>query len=295
MKKFCLNMSDIGYGANVIGIQHGYKTLANKYPELAKQINYIDHSLKEEDMDQKNKKFYNTVYDACLKVYKANLDCFKNEGFPILIGGDHSLALGSIKASMEYHSDNIGVIWIDAHTDINTFETSDTGHIHGTPVSSLLGINDSKYDNLGNKLRLKPENLVYFATRSIDYPEDVLVKKYNILNITDATIKSTSLEEQLDIAIEYLKDKVDKIHISLDLDSINPQYITGVSTPVDNGLEVNQPLQIIQKFHENFNIISLDIVEYNPLQDKCGQSLDYVVELTQSIENIMKKEGLSNE
>jgi ornithine decarboxylase len=277
MKEIQINMSDLGFGANRIGIIHGYQNIVNHYPKLAQKINYISYDIQKENFLEYNKKFYNTVYHACENIYHANLKTLQDNKFPILLGGDHALALGSIKATLEYYQpEDIGLIWIDAHTDINTFEITESGHIHGMPVSGLLGINDDKYNNLGNKLRIKPENLVYFATRDIDYGEAVLVNKYHLLNFTDMKIKADSLENKIKETIYYLKDKVKKIHISLDLDSMNPEAIKGVSTPVKGGLSIDQPMQIINELSKYFEIVSLDIVEYNPLEDTDEKTITYI-------------------
>lgn len=287
MKKIEINMSDIGFGANRLGIQHGYTMIKDKNPDLASKINYVPYTLYAEDMTMENKKFYNTVFEACLNVYNAHLKSFENGSLPILLGGDHSLALGSVKATLQAHEgEEIGLIWIDAHADINTFEITDSGNIHGMPVSGLLGLNDNKYNSLGNSLKINPENLVYFATRSVDYCEDILINKHSILNLTDAKIKATSFEDRLEELINHLDGKVKKVHISLDLDGINPQMIKGVSTPVDGGLTLEQPFKLMKAVNEKFEIVAIDIVEYNPLTDIDEKTIVYVKELVKDIETL---------
>lgn len=286
MRQIKINMSDIGFGATFIGIQHGYKMIEKLKPDLAKKLNYIPYTLYAEDMKQTNKKFYNTVYEACLNIYNENLKDLEAGKLPILLGGDHSLALGSVKASMEANNEDIGLIWIDAHADINTFEISETGHIHGMPVASLLGLNDEKYNNLGNDMKIKFENLAYFATRAVDRDEQILIEKHNILELSDARICATSFEEKLIELINYFKGKVNKVHVSLDLDSINPDLIKGVSTPVTGGLSLEQPLEIIKKVNDNFEIVAIDIVEYNPMKDIDERTVAYVDKLISDLEQI---------
>ncbi|MDF9867226.1 arginase [Bacilli bacterium PM5-3] len=287
MKKIEINMSDIGFGANRIGIQHGYTIIKEKYPQLASKINYVPYNYMFEDVTQSNKKFYNTVFEATLGIYNANLDSIEKGKLPVLLGGDHSLALGSVKASLKANEgEDIGLVWIDAHADINTFEITDSGHIHGMPVAGLLGLNDDKYNSLGNDLQIKPSNLVYFATRSIDYGEDVFINKYNILNLTDAKIKASSFEERLNELVTYLKNKVNKVHISLDLDSINPDEIKGVSTPVFGGLKKDEPLKIFKRLSEEFEVVGIDIVEYNPMEDTDEKTVEYVNSLLEEVEKL---------
>ncbi len=286
MKEIKINMSDTGYGANVLGIQHGYEMIKSLNPSLASKLSYVDHKIYPESMKLTNCKFYNTIYEACLKIYKNNLEDLKNNKMVVTLGGDHSLALGSVKASVEYAGEDIGLIWIDAHADINTFEISESGNIHGMPVSGLVGINEEKYNNLGNDIRVKPENIVYFATRAVDYEEKILIHKHNIKEISDAKIKASSFESSLADLITYLKGKVNKVHISLDLDSINPNDIKGVSTPVDGGLKLNEPIELIKKVNDTFEIVSIDIVEYNPLRDIDENTLKYIDGLVQDLEKI---------
>lgn len=283
MKEIKINMSDIGYGANVLGITHGFVMLTRNKPAIAAKVNYLKHNMLEEDMTSSNKKFYNSVYDASMQVYKKNLTDLKNGKFVVTLGGDHSLALGSVKASMEYANEDIGLIWIDAHADINTFETTESGNIHGMPVSSLLGINEKKYNDLGNDLRIKPENLVYFATRDVDVKEAVIIEENNIREYSDKIISESSFEECIKEAIEYLKPRVSKIHISLDLDGLTPDVIKGVSTPVKGGLNVNDPIYLIKEMMNHFEVISFDIVEYNPLTDTDENTVAYLETLVNDL------------
>ncbi|MEG0364885.1 MAG: arginase family protein [Erysipelotrichales bacterium] len=287
MPNIQINMCDLGCGANRIGILHGYTMIKALKPELAAKINYLPYALEAENMKLENKKFYNTILSASLKVYEENLKVLNEKKVPILLGGDHSLALGSVRASMKANEqEDIGLVWIDAHADINTFETSDTGHIHGMPVAGLVGLNDEKYNTLGFDKKIKFENLVYFATRSVDHGEAVKVAKYDILELSDAKIYATSFEERLEEMINHLKGKVNKVHISLDLDSINPETIKGVSTPVFGGLSIDQPIKIFKRLKEEFEVVSIDIVEYNPLTDVDEMTIKYVEDLITDIEEL---------
>ncbi len=286
MKDLKLNMSDIGVGANVLGITHGYMMLNKLKPNLAKKIDYLKHIQYEEDMKLTNKKFYNTVYHASLDIYNKNVKDLSENKLVVTIGGDHSLALGSVKASMEYANEDIGLIWIDAHADLNTFEISESGNIHGMPVSGLLGINDEKYNNLGNEKRIKPENVVYYATRAVDADEAVLIDKYSIKEFSDEIIKNSSFEDCLKAGIDYLKNKVSKVHISLDLDGIDPSKIKGVSTPVKGGLDLNDPITLIKEYNKHFDIVAIDIVEYNPLTDVDECTIEYVDQLVNDLSKL---------
>jgi len=286
--KFIINMNDCGYGANRMGITCGYKTIKEFKKELADKINYVDYKVAPID-DKEPAKYYQTVYNASKSIYDANLAVYKDGNFPITLGGDHSLALGSVKAALEVYGNEIGLIWIDAHADINTFEQSDTKNIHGTPVASLLGINEQKFDNLGNEIRLNPENLVYIGTRSVDYEEEINIAKYDICELSDSLIKATSFDEQKDNLIHYLDGKVKKVFISLDLDSMDPTLISAVSTDVTGGLLPDDVIKLIKEVNDKFEIIGLDVFEYNPLNDKNFETLNFVDKFLKEIEAILSK------
>ncbi|MDR2832112.1 MAG: arginase family protein [Streptococcaceae bacterium] len=289
MKELQFNMSDIGFGANRLGIMHGWVTIQDQNPELASKINYIPHRLYPENHYAWNKKFYNTVHAASVSVYEKNLETFAQGMTPILVGGDHSLALGSVKASMKAHEgEDIGLVWIDAHGDLNTFEITESGNIHGMPVAGLIGINDEHYNNLGNDLRMKPENVAFIATRDVDYEEDILMHKLGILNYTDTLLRATSIDAAIEAITNKFRGKVSKLHISFDFDSCNPEVIKGVTTAVPGGLTREQPFEIMKKLSERFEIVAIDIVEYNPLTDIDGETLNLLDEMTTKLQSLVK-------
>lgn len=279
MKNYTITMCDLGFGANSLGVLCGYETIKALKPNLTNKIEYLDYQIKAYDAATAKARYYDIVYDACLKLYDKTLAVIKDNKIPITLGGDHSLALGSVKANLKQYSNDLGLVWIDAHADINTFEHSASKNIHGTPVASLLALNDEKYNSLGNDLILDKNKLVYFATRSVDYFEQGTIFAQAIYEIKDAYIKATSFEIQLQNLILNLKNQTDKIHISLDLDSMDPSIIKGVSTPVKHGLTPQQVLTMFQELNANFEIVGIDIFEYNPLFDDNHATINFIEEL----------------
>ncbi|WP_423364429.1 arginase family protein [Mycoplasma sp. P36-A1] len=286
MKNFKINMSDIGYGADVLGIGLGYVNIKKFKPELAKKINYIPHVPVAEETINAKVKNYNSIYQACLDLYNENLKTV-SQGYKYLsLGGDHSLALGSVKASLETYGDDIGLIWIDAHADINRFSETESGNVHGTPVASLTGINEEKYNNLGNSKRISFENIVYVGTRSVDYPEQITIFEKNILELKDALLKSSTFSKEMDKLVKHLKNKVSKVHISLDIDAIDPSILKGVSTPVEGGLSIQEVKQLFETVNSNFEIAAVDIYEFNPQNDIDGKTIDFVEDFVDFLEKL---------
>lgn len=223
-----------------------------------------------------NLKNLDQVLDYTFKLANKTAQAIKDGFAPITIGGDHSVALGSI-LGVSSQINNLGVIWVDAHADMNTDETSPSGNLHGMPLSALQGIgHPSLINNLPLKNFIKSENIVIIGTRSIDPLELELMKEKKIKYYSFQDIKEKGLFLVLQEATKYLFNKVSNIHLSFDLDVMNPLIVPGVSTPVDDGLNIVEALEIIGYFFTAFQVKSFDIVEYNPSLDKDYLTRDFV-------------------
>ena len=219
------------------------------------------------------------------------VDKYQKEGFiPVTIGGDHSLAIGSIAGSAA-NNDNLGVLWIDTHPDSNTNETTVTFRIHGYPLGASMGFGLDELTNLyQNKTKVNYKNVVMFGINDIDAPEQELIDKYNIKTFTYDEIKKRGIDICIKEAIDYLKSRVDNIHLSFDIDSITPLECPGVNVPNrwDRGITKNEALKAVETFNKELNVVSMDIVEYNPLTDKDNKSLNIVLDAVNIIKNIYK-------
>ena len=216
-------------------------------------------------------------YDELLALEVDN--AIKNGYMPIVIGGDHSLAIGSIAGVSENYE--IGVIWIDTHPDSNTNETTTTFHIHGYPLGASMGFGQGELTNLYFKgTKVKFENVVMFGIDDIDKPEKDLIDKYSIKYFSYSDIEKNGIDYCINETIKYLKDKVDYIHISFDIDVITTKDSPGVSVPNrwDNGLRKSDALKTVESFLKNLNVVSMDVVEYNPLTDEDNKSLNIVLD-----------------
>ena len=182
----------------------------------------------------------------------------RERNFPLILGGDHSISYGSLKGVLEYYRNNIHVLWIDSHTDINTEASSTTKSKHGMPLSSLMGFNNEDWGlndwGLSNPKYLNPQQLTYFGINSIDDFEMNKIKELNIDYVHRDEIYSKPLRE--------LIPEGAPLHISFDVDVLDKHFVPCTGTPVDRGLEPEFINMVLSHFKGQ--VVSMDIVEYNP-------------------------------
>lgn len=211
-----------------------------------------------------------------------------SKDFPLFIGGDHSLSLGSVSA-VSKHISNLGVIWFDAHGDMNTNKTSPSGNIHGMILAALQGVGDKSLTNLYyNGIKIKTENVLIYGARDLDLEEEKLINELGVKVLTFNYIKEIGIEKSLDEVKEFYKNKTNNIHLSFDLDVLDPQEIPGVSVPVEGGFKRLEVNLIIKELFNLFEINSMDVVEYNPDFDKEDVTLDYLNEVIMLVEELKK-------
>lgn len=211
------------------------------------------------------------------KVYES----LSNSYLPLVIGGDHSLALGSIAGSSKFFKDDLAIIWVDAHGDINTPETSPSGNIHGMPLASSMGVGDKILTNLYfDGIKVKPENVFLLGCRDLDLGELELVKNKNLNLWTMEDIKNKGIQVVLKELIEALnKTKVNNVHLSFDIDALDPSYVPGTGTPVKDGLAFSEGKIVIETILDTSLVKAIDFVEFNPALDKNSRTLETCLEM----------------
>ncbi len=206
--------------------------------------------------------------------------------FPLCIGGDHSMALGTIAGISSYCKKNkleLGVIWIDAHPDMNTDTTSPSGNIHGMPMSASLGLGHEKLVNFcGFKPKIKPENCALIGIRSIDILERKNIKKLKLPVYTMSDIDKLGIHRVITRVLKHFKENVDHIHVSFDLDSVDPSIVPGVGTPVPGGLSYREAHLIMEAIAECGCMSSLEVTEVNPILDNKNKSAIFASEIIAS-------------
>lgn len=270
-------------GCSATGSEYAIDYLFQTYPDYKNELELLPIERLEEDFNEKKLKFLNSTVAMCETLKNRVTELVDNGYRPITIGGDHSLALGSVAGVTAIKKD-IGIIWIDAHGDLNTNVTTPTGNIHGMPLAAIIGEGDHRLTDVMDGNFIDPSNVFLLGSRDLDPGEVMLMKEKGISYIPYSKVVEEGLEKTFEIIKEKLQ--VEELHISFDLDSMNDQKITGVNTLVsDGGFEKNEVLEIFQFLFENYKVSSVDIVELNPINDKNGQTVLMVNDLIQYLNN----------
>lgn len=204
--------------------------------------------------------------------------------YPLVLGGDHSIAIGTL-AGLSSKYENLGVIWYDAHADLNTEETSPSGNIHGMPLAVSIGLGHANLVNIrGGNPKINPENVVIIGARSVDPGERELIKEKGIKVFSMHEIDKLGMTEVMEQTIEYFRERnVDGVHLSLDLDGIDPLYTPGVGTPVPGGITYRESHLAMEMLHASNLITSAEFVEVNPILDEKNKTADVAVALMGSL------------
>ncbi len=203
---------------------------------------------------------------------------------PLVLGGDHSLALGSVAGVARHRK--VGLIWVDTHGDFNTHETSPSGNIHGMPLAALCGYGAEALVTLGGAERrgakLAPQNVAIVGARELDPDERQLLRSSGVAVYSMEMIDRLGIVEVLERAIEVACRGTDGIYLSLDLDVIDPMYAPGVGTPVPGGLTFREAHLAVELIAETERLVGMDLVEVNPILDKINMTGELAVQLALS-------------
>lgn len=203
--------------------------------------------------------------------------------FPLVLGGDHSIAIGTLAGLMK-HYQNLGVIWYDAHADLNTKETSPSGNIHGMPLAISLGIGHEGLTGIyGKETKIKAENIVIIGARSLDDGEKELIRDKGIKVYTMHEIDRLGMTRVMEETIDYLRGRTDGVHLSLDLDALDPNDAPGVGTPVAGGISYRESHLAMEMLEESKLITSAEFVEVNPILDEKNRTAEAAVALMGSL------------
>lgn len=261
--------SDLGLSTS--GTQLGPDILINNINKnniIIKKLSCNNNYKKELDANNKMKNLneLNLFNEQLYCTVKNTLD---NNNFPITLGGDHSIAIGSALASINKYN-NLGIIWLDAHGDYNTFDTTPSGNIHGLPFAVITGYEKRFLANFHKGNYFNPKNAVLLGARDIDEPYELEnIKAAGVTIITTEDIKKYGFNAMYEKAFSIASAGTNGIHISYDVDCIDCDIATGVSTPVKNGINLDEAYGFVDYIIKNKeNVTSVDIVEFNPLNDK---------------------------
>ena len=206
--------------------------------------------------------------------------------FPLILGGDHSLSIGTVSAMARHHrerGDSIGVIWVDAHADMNRPETTPSGNIHGMSLAVLMGYGDERLVELaGEEPALRPENVSVLGARALDEGERTLIRELGVRVFTMSEIDERGVGPCMDEALERANEGTAGFHLSYDLDSLDPQEAPGVGTPVQGGLTYREGHLVCEKAAASGRLLSMEMVELNPVLDDRNKTAQMAVGLLAS-------------
>jgi arginase len=206
--------------------------------------------------------------------------------FPLIIGGDHSVAIGSIAglaAAYKQQGKRLGVIWVDAHADMNTPDSTPSGNIHGMPLAVNLGVGAPELCAVGGDFqKLQPQNVALIGIRDLDQTEQRIVRESGVHAYTMTDVDRYGMASIMDKVLETMKRQVDVIHLSFDLDGLDPSVAPGVGTPVAGGLTYREAHLLMEMTSDTGLLGSMDVVEDNPVLDVRNQSAIVAAELVES-------------
>jgi arginase len=275
---------DMGPSAlRVAGLQARIKQLGHQVEDIG---NISVKQAEEMSYGEKRAKYLAEIADAC-KDLGAMVEKSLEEGMlPVVLGGDHSIAAGTLSgvaAHFKKKEKKVGLIWLDAHGDINTPESSPSGNVHGMPLAAAMGYGATELVELqGFKPKVEPQNISLVGIRDLDSQEKKLAKKSGVHVFTMRDIDERGMREVMSDALKYAMDDTDGISVSLDMDFVDPSDAPGVGTPVRGGVTYREAHLAMEMLADTEAMVSLEIVEINPVIDEHNRTALLGVELVLS-------------
>ncbi|HEV2022893.1 MAG TPA: arginase [Terriglobales bacterium] len=276
---------DMGPSAvRVAGLEARLEALGHTVEDAGNILVAIAEQKKEGDPKAK---YLKEIVATCTKHADLVLKTLEAGKIPIVLGGDHSVAVGTMAGVAEFHrrlGHKVGLIWIDAHTDINTPETSPSGNVHGMPLAAIMGLGPAELANIVNfSPMVAPENCVLVGVRDIDVVEKENVRKAGVEVYTMRDIDERGMRAVMEEALRIAGRGTAGYHISLDMDWIDPEDAPGVGTPVRGGATYREAHLVMEAIADHGRMTSFEIVEVNPVIDEHNRTADLAVELALSV------------
>ena len=229
------------------------------------------------------KKYIREIARMCDRLYRTSLGVLHSGGLPLVLGGDHSLAAGSVAATADFvrrEEKPLGLIWVDAHGDMNTPASSGSGNVHGMPLASLLGPEPAELSRLGGfSPKVLPQHTVLIGIRNLDDREKEIVREARVHVFTMKDIDRSGIASVVEQALTIAGRDTAGIHVSFDLDVCDPTIAPGVGTPVKGGLDYREAHMVMEMLADSGLLRGLDIVEVNPILDDRNTTAVLGVEL----------------
>ncbi len=275
---------DMGPSAlRVAGLQARIKQLGHQVEDIG---NISVKQPEEMSYGEKRAKYHAEIADACKDLATIVEKTLDENMLPVVLGGDHSIAAGSLSGVASHFKKKekkIGLIWLDAHGDINTPESSPSGNVHGMPLATAMGYGATELVELqGFKPKVEPQNISLVGIRDLDSQEKKLAKKSGVHVFTMRDIDERGMREVMSDALKYAMDDTDGISVSLDMDFVDPSDAPGVGTPVRGGVTYREAHLAMEMIADTEAMVSLEVVEINPVIDEHNTTALLGVELVLS-------------
>jgi len=275
---------DMGPSAlRVAGLQARIKQLGLQVEDIG---NISVKQPEEMSYGEKRAKYLAEIADACKDLAAIVEKSLDENMMPVVLGGDHSIAAGTLSGVAGHFrkkEKKIGLIWLDAHGDINTPESSPSGNVHGMPLAAAMGYGATELVELhGFKPKVEPQNISLVGIRDLDTQEKKLAKKSGVHVFTMRDIDERGMREVMSDALTYAMDDTDGISASLDMDFVDPSDAPGVGTPVRGGVTYREAHLAMEMLADTEAMVSLEVVEINPVIDEHNRTALLGVELVLS-------------
>ncbi|MCX6119433.1 MAG: arginase [Proteobacteria bacterium] len=237
-------------------------------------------------LDEAAKKYQSVIKTVCKELSDHVYESLKLNRKPIVLGGDHSIGIGTITGVSKFLRDShqkLGLIWIDAHADMNTPSTTHTGNIHGMPLATVLGLGHDDLVNLGGFApKIDPKNVALIGIRTLDSEEKDICKRSGIRYFTMREIDERGMHLVMQDALKVATDGTAGFHLSFDIDGMDPLHAPGVSTPVTGGISLREAHLALEMMADTGKLLSMEFVELNPMCDVEHKTARLVIDLVQS-------------
>ncbi len=232
------------------------------------------------------KKYIREIARVCENLYRSALESLHSGAIPLVLGGDHSLAAGSVAASADHVRRTsglpLGLIWVDAHGDMNTPQTSTSGNVHGMPLAALLGQEPAELASIGFSPSVSPQHTVLVGVRNLDEEEKAQIRGSGVHVFTMKDIDREGIATIAERALALAAHGTGGIHVSFDLDVCDPTVAPGVGTPVKGGFDYREAHMIMELVADSGRLAALDLVEVNPTLDLRNTTAEFAAELALS-------------
>jgi len=275
---------DMGPSAlRVAGLQTRLKSLGHTVEDIG---NVNVRQPEELPYGEKRAKYLNEISETCLELAEMTEKALKEGYFPLVLGGDHSIAVGSLSGVSNFfrgQSKRVGYLWLDAHGDMNTPDSSPSGNIHGMPLAAIIGYGAPELvELLGYKPKVEPRNVALVGVRDLDPKERRLIKDSGVHVFTMRDIDERGMRDVMADALRFVSDDTDGVAVSLDLDFVDPDDAPGVGTPVRGGATYREAHLALEMIADSEAMVSLEVVEINPVIDLHNQTALLGVEMVLS-------------